>query len=288
MTGKKSAKKSGGERDSEGLGLLLAVGAVGWVIVHLIWWILAAALLAAAALGIRSIVRVQLLRRKAHSAYQAAMVARADQQNDWAISGDERGIYGNPGTRPIEPPRPWSARRLTAVIGGATTVALVGAFLLVHHPSFLTPRSAEPAQNISASAESPAAVPPVASSTTVTITLPPTIAPAPTQTVDPTTAAPRTPVPPAAVTIPHHCSFPTAGGWCEDANYIGNPLCSPDHEPDAFFCSWRYSTPGSWKLDLYGKWQWVAGKYITRGGWRLGEHGTQEWVQVEDPDWPRS
>ena len=149
MAGKNRGTKSAKKRDEDNGGaelvVLLAVGAAVWVIVKLIWWIAAAALLAVAALGVRAIVRAQLRRREAHSTYQAAMVARADQQYEWALSGDARGIYGTADARLIEPPRP-CAGKLNACIAGLVTVALVGAFLLVHHPSLSSTRKGESAQ----------------------------------------------------------------------------------------------------------------------------------------------
>ncbi|MEW5810877.1 MAG: hypothetical protein AB1925_15645 [Actinomycetota bacterium] len=77
---------SQGRRPGRAGAVVLTVLFVAWVSGWL-WWLLAAASLAAAGLWIRG-------RLDAFRAEQAAIAARADQQHAWALAGDSRGTYG--------------------------------------------------------------------------------------------------------------------------------------------------------------------------------------------------
>lgn len=68
------------------LPIMLTVMFLAWVS-GLLWWLLAAAVLAAAG---------HLLYRQAQArvAEHAAIAARADQQHAWVLAGDPRGTYG--------------------------------------------------------------------------------------------------------------------------------------------------------------------------------------------------
>lgn len=76
------------------LTVLLVAWLMGWL-----WWLLAAASLAAAALWLRD--RIDAFRTE-----WAAIAARADQQHAWVLAGDPRGTYG----AAVEPDDAWLAR----------------------------------------------------------------------------------------------------------------------------------------------------------------------------------
>ncbi|QFS91531.1 hypothetical protein FIV07_12250 [Mycobacterium sp. THAF192] len=66
--------------------IVLTVMFLAWVS-GLLWWLLAAASLAAAAHWLHQQARTQ-------NAEHAAIAARADQQHAWVLAGDPRGTYG--------------------------------------------------------------------------------------------------------------------------------------------------------------------------------------------------
>lgn len=88
------AKKSSGGGGGGALFLLLIV--VG-LIVKFIWWILGAAALVGLCFLVRAIVREYRKSVDAAARNRAAIAARADQQHNWVLQGDDRGIYGTYG-----------------------------------------------------------------------------------------------------------------------------------------------------------------------------------------------
>ena len=76
-------------------GLLLLIG----IIIKFIWWILGAVALVVAFFIGRAIVRRYDERCAAEARYRDALVARADQQHNWVMRGDDRGIYGTEGAK---------------------------------------------------------------------------------------------------------------------------------------------------------------------------------------------
>ena len=68
-----------------------------WFVVKFIWWIVAGLALVAGFYLVRAILRAEQARRAAFTAYCAEIAARADQQHEWVLSGDDRGIYGPTG-----------------------------------------------------------------------------------------------------------------------------------------------------------------------------------------------
>jgi hypothetical protein len=88
-----SSKSSGGGGFARLFGLLLLIG----IIIKFIWWILGAVALVAVFFIGRAIVRRYDQRRAADARYRDALAARADQQHNWVLRGDERGIYGTEG-----------------------------------------------------------------------------------------------------------------------------------------------------------------------------------------------
>jgi hypothetical protein len=77
--------------------LVLAV--IVWVIVKLIWWIVGAAALVGLFFVGRAIARGHAKRAAEHARYREALAARADQQHNWVLRGDDRGIYGVEGAK---------------------------------------------------------------------------------------------------------------------------------------------------------------------------------------------
>ena len=74
-------------------GLLFVIA----IIIKFIWWILGAAALVGLFFLVRAIVRESRKRADAHARHRAAIAARADQQHEWVLQGDDRGIYGPQG-----------------------------------------------------------------------------------------------------------------------------------------------------------------------------------------------
>jgi hypothetical protein len=75
------------------LGVLLLVG----LVIKFIWWILGAAALVGLVYLVRAIMRENRKRSDALARYHVEIAARADQQHQWVLQGDERGIYGAAG-----------------------------------------------------------------------------------------------------------------------------------------------------------------------------------------------
>ena len=87
-----SKSSSGG-----GFAGLLGLAVIIWIIIKLIWWILGAAVLAGLFFLVRAIVRDSRGRADLEAAHRGAVAARADQQHNWVLRGDDRGIYGPEG-----------------------------------------------------------------------------------------------------------------------------------------------------------------------------------------------
>jgi hypothetical protein len=75
------------------LGILIIVA----IIIKFIWWILGAVALIGLFYIVRAIVRDNRERGDARARQYAEIAARADQQHQWVMRGDERGIYGSEG-----------------------------------------------------------------------------------------------------------------------------------------------------------------------------------------------
>ena len=80
-----------------GLGGLLGVLLLIAVIVKFIWWILGAAALVGLFFLARAVVRSYDKHSAEYARYREAIAARADQQHDWVLRGDDRGVYGPEG-----------------------------------------------------------------------------------------------------------------------------------------------------------------------------------------------
>jgi hypothetical protein len=87
-----SRSNSGG-----GFAGLLGLALIIWIIVKLIWWILGAAALVGLVFLVRTMVRDSRRRADLKAAHRGAVAARADQQHNWVLRGDDRGIYGPEG-----------------------------------------------------------------------------------------------------------------------------------------------------------------------------------------------
>jgi hypothetical protein len=66
-------------------------------IIKFIWWILGAAALVGLFFLGRAIVRWCSKRSAEYARYWEGLAARADQQHNWVLQGDDRGIYGAEG-----------------------------------------------------------------------------------------------------------------------------------------------------------------------------------------------
>ena len=75
--------------------MLLLIG----IIIKFIWWILGAVALVALFFIARAFVRWYDERRAAEARYRDELAARADQQHNWVMRGDDRGIYGTEGAK---------------------------------------------------------------------------------------------------------------------------------------------------------------------------------------------
>lgn len=86
-------------RSNSGSGFagLLGLALIIWIIIKLIWWIVGAAALVGLFFLVRAIVRDGRRRADLEAAHRAAVAARADQQHNWVLRGDDRGIYGPEG-----------------------------------------------------------------------------------------------------------------------------------------------------------------------------------------------
>jgi len=78
------------------LGLALIIWIVG-IIIKFIWWIVGAAALVGLFFLVRAIARDSRRRADLEAARRWAIAARADQQHNWVLRGDDRGIYGPEG-----------------------------------------------------------------------------------------------------------------------------------------------------------------------------------------------
>ena len=77
------------------LGVLLLIG----IIIKFIWWILGAVALVVVFFIGRSIMRRHDERCAAEARHREGLVARADQQHNWVMRGDDRGVYGTEGAK---------------------------------------------------------------------------------------------------------------------------------------------------------------------------------------------
>ncbi|MGZ4512348.1 MAG: hypothetical protein ACXVX4_13620 [Mycobacterium sp.] len=75
------------------VGLLLLIA----IIIKFIWWILGTAALVGLFFLARAIARSYAERAAEYARYREAVAARADQQHNWVLQGDDRGIYGPEG-----------------------------------------------------------------------------------------------------------------------------------------------------------------------------------------------
>jgi hypothetical protein len=90
----------GKKRSSDtGSGAVFVVVLVLYLIVTFIWWIVAAAVAVGLCYLVRAIVRESHRRREQYLRQCAVVAARADQQHNWVMQGDDRGIYGTEGAK---------------------------------------------------------------------------------------------------------------------------------------------------------------------------------------------
>jgi hypothetical protein len=73
------------------------------IIVKFIWWILAVTALIGLFFLVQGFIRKDRKRRAALARHNAAIAARADQQHQWVLQGDDRGIYGSEWAKLMHP-----------------------------------------------------------------------------------------------------------------------------------------------------------------------------------------
>jgi hypothetical protein len=90
MSRRRYRSGSGGGGFAGLIGVLFIVG----LIIKFIWWIIGAAAL----VGLfRAILRANARQRATMAQRMNELAARADQQHNWVMQGDDRGIYGPQG-----------------------------------------------------------------------------------------------------------------------------------------------------------------------------------------------
>lgn len=89
-----SASRSG---SGGGFGGLVAVLVLVAIVIKLIWWILATIALVGSFFLARAVLRWYGWRAAARARRRRELAARADQQHDWVLRGDDRGIDGPDG-----------------------------------------------------------------------------------------------------------------------------------------------------------------------------------------------
>ena len=96
--------------NSGGFGALFALLVIVAIIIKFIWWILGALALVGFFFLTRAVVRENRKRRDAYTRNCVQIAARADQQHNWVMQGDDRGVYGPDGATLMHfiqaPPRP--------------------------------------------------------------------------------------------------------------------------------------------------------------------------------------
>jgi hypothetical protein len=87
------------ERSGGGFGALFGVLLIIGLIIKFIWWIVGAAVLVALFFLARAIARWYAERSAAYARYWESLEARADEQHNWVLQGDDRGVYGVEGAK---------------------------------------------------------------------------------------------------------------------------------------------------------------------------------------------
>jgi hypothetical protein len=93
MSRRRHRSGSGGGGFAGLIGVLFIVG----LIIKFIWWIVGAAALVGLFYLVRAILRANARQRATLAQGMNELAARADQQHNWVMQGDDRGIYGPQG-----------------------------------------------------------------------------------------------------------------------------------------------------------------------------------------------
>jgi hypothetical protein len=94
MSRRRYESRSGGGGFVGLIGVLFIIG----LIIKFIWWIIGAAVLVGLFYLIRAILRANARQRAILAQQMNELASRADQQHNWVMQGDDRGIYGPQGT----------------------------------------------------------------------------------------------------------------------------------------------------------------------------------------------
>ena len=120
-------------------GLLLVIA----IIIKFIWWILGAAALVGLFFLVRAIVRESHKRADAYARHCAAIAARADQQHNWVLQGDDRLLHGPPGAELMHYVYPATKRNSGGLTAGESWAVAIP---VASSPTFSTKPASVPAQ----------------------------------------------------------------------------------------------------------------------------------------------
>ena len=93
--GAKRRRNDSSNASGAGFALLVIIA----LIIKFFWWIVGALAMVAVLFVVRAIVRENRKRRAVYERYCAQLSARAEQQHNWVLQGDDRGVYGTEGAR---------------------------------------------------------------------------------------------------------------------------------------------------------------------------------------------
>ncbi len=93
------SRRRGRSNDGGGLPAVIGMLFVIGLVIKYIWWIVGALAVAAAVYAIGELIRGNQANAAAKARANAAIAARADEQHNWVLHGDDRGIYGPDGAK---------------------------------------------------------------------------------------------------------------------------------------------------------------------------------------------
>jgi hypothetical protein len=92
---RRRARSNGGGGVAGVIGVLFVIG----LVVKFFWWIVGAVALVAVCYLVGAVIRHSEASAAARRQSNAAIAARADEQHNWVLNGDARGIYGTEGAK---------------------------------------------------------------------------------------------------------------------------------------------------------------------------------------------
>jgi lysylphosphatidylglycerol synthetase-like protein (DUF2156 family) len=92
-----ASRRQSRSSSNSGCGTVFVFLFVVGIIIKFIWWILGAVVVVGLFFLVRALLRESRKRADAYARWCAAVAARADEQHNWVLQGDDRGIYGPAG-----------------------------------------------------------------------------------------------------------------------------------------------------------------------------------------------